>query len=197
VKHGLFYMFATVAFGTVGLTSGPASSTTAVGPYYATPSWDQQLPASTRFVTLSNWVDANFPLGGAAVLDRETGIVWERSPNTDTLTWHSAQSRCNRLAVGKRRGWRLPTIQELASLADADPANVNSPRLPVGHPFTNVQSSAYWSGTTFLDTSSVQPTFLAWHLFFSNGEVGAGSNKFLDNFARAWCVRGGQGLDPQ
>ena len=170
--------------------SSAAAQTTANGPYYATPSWDQTLPAGTRFIVLSNFASA-------AVLDRETGLVWERSPSTDNLTWYAAQRRCNQLAVGGRRGWRLPQIQELASLPDADPANVNSPRLPVGHPFLDVQSSAYWSGTTFLDQSSVQPTFLALHVFFSNGTVGSGSNKFLENFARGWCVRGGQGVDPQ
>jgi len=36
-----------------------------------------------------------------------------------------------------------------------------------------------------------------WHVFLSTGQVGSGSNKFLDNFARAWCVRGGQGANPQ
>ena len=63
-----------------------AAVTTASGPYYATPSWDQQLPASTRFVVLSNWIDAAHPLGGAAVLDRETGLVWEQSPDATQKT---------------------------------------------------------------------------------------------------------------
>jgi hypothetical protein len=49
--------------------------------YYANPSWDQQLACTStsncpRFVVLSNWIDANFPSGGAAVVDRETGLVW-------------------------------------------------------------------------------------------------------------------------
>jgi len=57
------------------------AATTATGPYYANPSWDQQLPASTRFIVLSNWVDTAHPSGGAAVLDRETGLIWEQSPD--------------------------------------------------------------------------------------------------------------------
>ena len=44
------------------------------GPYYPNPSWDQQIPAPQRFIVLSNW-------GNAAVLDRETGLVWQRSPD--------------------------------------------------------------------------------------------------------------------
>ncbi len=45
----------------VAVVSGPtAAQTTANGPYYATPSWDQKLQCDTpatcpRFVVLSNW----------------------------------------------------------------------------------------------------------------------------------------------
>ena len=46
------------------------AQTASAGPYYATPSWDQT-PSSTRFVVLSNW-------NNEAVLDRETGLVWEK-----------------------------------------------------------------------------------------------------------------------
>jgi hypothetical protein len=45
------------------ISSNVFAQTTAPGPYYATPSWDQQLPASTRFIVLANWVDANSPRG--------------------------------------------------------------------------------------------------------------------------------------
>jgi hypothetical protein len=57
------------------LTSGPVSAQTSMnGPYYANPSWDQQFPAAQRFIVLSNW-------NNEAVLDRETGLVWQRNPN--------------------------------------------------------------------------------------------------------------------
>ena len=42
----------------LAIAADASAATTAAGPYYATPSWDQQLPASIRFVVLSNWVDA-------------------------------------------------------------------------------------------------------------------------------------------
>ena len=84
---------------TLILTGATADAqTTANGPYYATPSWDQQL-GSTRFIVLSNWVDANFPSGGAAVLDRETGLVWQRSPSTSLNTWSEAKNLCNGIAT--------------------------------------------------------------------------------------------------
>src|SRR5262245_21464181 len=105
------------------------------GPYYATPSWDQQLPASTRFIVLSNW-------GGAAVLDPETGLVWERAPDSGLfkvtippggfLGEESALTHCHKIRVGNRAGWRLPSVEELGSLLDS---TQNHPALPVGHPF--------------------------------------------------------------
>jgi hypothetical protein len=57
------------------------------GPYYATPSWDQTLPCTTitncpRFLVLPN-------MGNAAVLDKETGLVWEQSPNSSDFSWSS------------------------------------------------------------------------------------------------------------
>ena len=169
-----------LVIGTLALTSTlTQAQTTAPGPYYATPSWGQQLPASTRFIVLSNW-------GNAAVLDRETGLVWERSPSTDAFTWNNAQAsfHCNNLAVGNRKGWKLPTIQELASLVDGDPANTSNPRLPPGHPFLNVQSSDYWSATT-----NANNTTNAWNVNFNDGNVDNNAKTNDNNLA--WCVRGG------
>ncbi len=53
----------------------PALAQVANGPYYATPSWDQSLPVTTRFVVLTNFASD-------AVLDRETGLVWEKAPSS-------------------------------------------------------------------------------------------------------------------
>jgi hypothetical protein len=127
---------------------------------------------------LSNW-------GSNAVLDRETGLVWERSPITSIINWAAAQLHCNALAIGDRIGWRLPTLQELASLVDR---SQSFPALPPGHPFNNVQFSDYWSATTSTFGS------FAWVVAFNNGDVSTfakGGSIFV------WCVRGGQGVDPQ
>jgi hypothetical protein len=167
-----------LALGALALSGGPAhaATTTAPGPYYATPSWDQTLPAATRFIVLSNF-------NIAAVLDRETGLVWEQAPDgTNTHTWVNAQFHCNNLALVGRKGWRLPTIAELASLVDTSQSN---PALPSGHPFTNVQSSYYWSASTFAGIASE-----AWRARLSDGVVDA-DDASLTQFA--WCVRGGQG----
>jgi hypothetical protein len=130
-----------------------------------------------------------------AVLDRETGLVWERSPSTSLFIFANQQAtlHCNTLAVGNRKGWRLPSVQELASLVDADPANTNSPRLPPGHPFQNVQSdinATYWSANQV----GVAGTQFAWNVFMGFGNVGTDA-AVVPHFV--WCVYGGKGLDIQ
>jgi hypothetical protein len=185
MKHKLSITLEIVIL-TMAIAAATAQAqTVANGPYYAPPSWDQTLPSSTRFIILSNFANN-------AVLDRETGLVWEKSPSTGTFDWFGDQSHCNALTLGNRKGWRLPTLQELASLVDGDPANTSSPRLPPGHPFTGVQSAQsffYWSATTrAVNTNS------AFGVGFINGGVVVAdkSNVFF-----VWCVRGGQGVDPQ
>jgi len=134
-----------------------------------------------RFIVLKSYASE-------AVLDVETGLVWEQSPSTSQFTWPNAQSHCNLLTVGNRRGWRLPTIQELASVQD--PSQSSNPILPAGHPFVGVQPVTYWSATTW----AVDPTF-AWDLSFA---VGGNANFFVKTFSlSAWCVRGGSGVNPQ
>jgi hypothetical protein len=141
------------------------------------PAWSQILPAADRFQLV---------MGGAAVLDKETGLVWELLPEMVGRHWYDAQIQCNFKNVGGRMGWRLPTIQELTSLVD--PTRFG-PALPVGHPFSNVQSSRYWSAT-----SMAAGTFYAYGAHFDTGKV------FIDQIEfgfYTWCVRGGQGVDRQ
>jgi hypothetical protein len=145
-------------------------------------SWDGVINGPARFRVLSGF-------NNTAVLDRETGLVWERSPDSSTRDWLGAHRFCNDRAVGKgnRKGWRLPTVQELASLVDP---TRDAPALPAGHPFTNVQPDFYWAATTFGEIPAD-----AWGVDFGDGtniEPGARfTTKTLHFFA--WCVRSGQG----
>ena len=163
------------------------AQTTANGPYYAWPSWDQTLPSSTRFIVLSNF-------NSQAVLDRETGLVWERSPSIPAFatSWQDALVSCNNIVVGNRKGWRLPTVQELASLVDPSVA-APGPTLPNGHPFQAVAAAIYWSATESRTLIfGEEPS--AWSVSFSSGLV---NERPRGADARGWCVRGGQGVDPQ
>ncbi len=146
--------------------------------------WGEPINTPDRFIVLTSF-------NNQAVFDKETGLIWEQSPDTNPRNWFDAQALCNKKTVGNRKGWRLPTIQELASLIDPSvfaPPSILPP-LPPGHPF-NVQPLNYWSATTFASDSS-----FAWLVnFFGNGFVGAGGKT---NSLFVWCVRGGQGVNPQ
>jgi hypothetical protein len=118
----------------------------------------------------------------AGVLDKETGLVWAESPNTTTKIWDEALYYCYNLILGGRKGWRLPTVEELESLVDP---NEISPALPGGHPFNNVQSSYYWSSTTYAGD-----TCYAWTVDMRNGGVINRHKVNHVNYIRP--VRGGQ-----
>ena len=161
------------------------AATTANGPYYATPSWDQTLPAATRFIVLTN-----FSL--EAVLDRETGLVWERAPSRFAFgDQFEAHNQCNNRRVGARKGWRLPTLQELSSLLD--PFQVNAAQdnvaLPAGHPFLGVNLNYFWSATSGAANANE-----GWTFFWGDGQPRRFDKASTGNI---WCVRGGQGVDAQ
>jgi hypothetical protein len=144
-----------------------------------TTTWTQKLPAAERFELV---------LDGAAVLDKETGLVWEKSPSSQAKNWDAAVGLCYILELGGRKGWRLPTIEQLASLVDT---SQSSPALPAGHPFTGVLQGwpLYWSATT-----AAYDKTLALMVVFDTGYVGLYEKDY--NFY-SWCVRGGQGYDGQ
>ena len=141
--------------------------------------WDKQMNAQGRFQVLPAFQNA-------AVLDKETGLVWEQSPDTGTRDWGSARTFCANKNVGGRKGWRLPSVPELASLVD--PNATSAPFLPAGHPFTNIQSAFYWSATT---DAGDPPD--AWTVNFLNGEVDDDNSK--SNRHYVWCVRGDMNAD--
>jgi hypothetical protein len=186
MRHRLFHASGLVVMAALTFSANPAAGqTVAAGPYYATPSWDQTLPCTTpancpRFIVLSNF-------GGAAVLDRETGLVWEKSPSSSTQTFDFAPfSLCNSKNVGGRTGWRVPTLWELMTLVD--PAEA-APSLPPGHPFTNVQSS-YWTATPFSVGFGAQSAYV---VVFS---IGAAGTTGTSQFRPVWCVRAPGGVNP-
>lgn len=146
-------------------------------------SWDNKISNSAkRFVTLSS-------LNSEAVLDKETQLVWERTPDNGLNTWFNARDTCVKKEVGDKAGWRLPSIQELASLVDS---LQNDPAIQSGHPFLNVNSEPYWSGTKASISGSNEN---AWNLDF--GTSGAATFTLPNAISLSptsadkltWCVR--------
>ena len=153
---------------------------------YSIPSWNEKLACDApgncpRFVVLPEW-------NGAAVLDKETGLVWERTPNTSLVTWSQADMGCNRRIVSGRMGWRLPTVQELSRLGNGMATQFSILVLPSGHPF-QLSCYSYWTSTLSADNPLPQYANQAWFVAFF-GTIP--TTEPTSNTKAAWCVRGGQ-----
>jgi hypothetical protein len=198
MKHSFFFTLGIIILSMVSVTTSPAQLQQAQpqsmqaappairpvppapGPYYATPSWSQKLPASVRFIVLSDW-------DNAAVLDKETGLVWERTPVPDKKKYDVLFVQCLESKVGNRSGWRLPKAHELASLID--PSATSYPTLPLGHPFSMPRKDytdqwRYW-------TSDVFPFATQYYITISLDNVNQRYRGYtLKENASSWCVRG-------
>jgi hypothetical protein len=133
--------------------------------------WDKNFPSVSRFTILPEF-------NNEAVRDNNTGLVWERAPNLNSLTWAEATLQCLQKQVGGTTGWRLPSIVELNSLRDP---TLLAPYIPASV-FPGVNGD-FWSATTLAD----DPT-QAWNVSFQVGLIGH-TVKTVD-FLQAWAVRG-------
>lgn len=179
-----------------GTIEPPPSAVDGAGNPVATgatpPAWDKVLPAndtgdpcrSSRFTCV---------MDGQAVLDNETGVVWERAPESTFSDWGPARVVCLNKNVAGRKGWRLPSVQELSSLVDVSIPE-SGLNLPSGHPFIldGIQNfGGHWSAT-----GDAQDPTRAWSVDFHYGIV-ASSKKILTASASPhfyilfWCARGG------
>ena len=141
--------------------------------------------------------------GDNTITDNLTGLVWAENanllgtthknddadgmPGDGLVTWEHALAFIRNLNRDHYLGhsdWRLPNINELESLVDAERSD---PALPVNSPFVNVRSvpaAYYWSSTSW----AANPAY-AWLIEFYDGYVGPdfkGSNRYV------WPVREGQ-----
>ena len=101
--------------------------------------------------------------GNGTITDNVTGLMWQKSPDTDgdgnidaddKLTYDQAIARAGTLSLGGYTDWRLPTIKELYSLID----------------FSGKDPSGY-EGT---DTSGLVPFMNTAYFDFGYGDTSAG-----------------------
>ena len=143
------------------------------------PSWDRKIEGANRFKVLKAF-------NGEAVLDQETGLVWDRAPTGDLVTFSSATLHCFFGSTpGDRRGWRLPRIEERDELLD--PPGF---QLPSGHPFELGKALTFWSATTVAGDAGPESA-QAWVILVDGGFAPAEKS----DSAAPWCVRGGESVD--
>lgn len=188
-------------------TAAAWASVIAVGGYFALaaplhsapPDWAKPAANPIWRITGATWVDhdpnprfAVYDAGTRVesddvVLDKETGLVWTKTPGAEHRNWYDANYDCIAEDAGGRSGWRLPTLEELQTLRD--------PRIDAlfaGHPFEGIEDlefqPSFWSSTTDVrNPDGASPLCFAVGCFFEGSKE--------DSLNYVWCVRGGYGYD--
>jgi len=135
--------------------------------------------------------------GDGTVSDGLTGLVWLKTAGCFAPTvWESALADVNALASGScglsdgsgAGQWRLPNLNELASLLDA---SSSAPALPSGHPFTDVSGAVYWTSTSYFGGEAGSPYAFAVRLadgrYVNDGVL----NEKAASANAVWAVRDG------
>lgn len=150
-------------------------------------SWNRMLSASGADPCNTERFDCVL-LDDTAVLDRETGLVWEREWHPTSLVWSDAVRACHDRNTGDRSGWRLPTVAEMLSLLDGDSAD----GLPEGHPFDlGLPEDVFWTSTRDVTSPDVRA------MIVDVGDATVTDELFENAPYKFWCVRGPGGGDVQ
>jgi hypothetical protein len=126
--------------------------------------------------------------GDGTVTDALTGLIWLQ--NADCFggrTWPQALSNANSLASGAcglsddsiAGAWRLPNLNELESLLNAEEQDTGS--WLIGQGFVNVQDIYYWSSTTYAYDAGK-----AWQVGMT---IGYAKSNVKSDTRRVWPVR--------
>ncbi len=156
-----------------------------VRPYFDQGAWDQRL--NTLGADPCNTQRFHCVLNDEAVLDHETGLVWQRTPGSTTRNHFGANQDCSvAVDTGGRRGWRLPTIDEIMTLMTAGiPSTIVS-----GGPFPSPDANGlYWTASS----TAFQFPETAYAIDFGSIPFTVAEDKNVQH--RFWCVRGGEGYD--
>lgn len=108
-------------------------------------------------------------------------LMWQDNTEvkSNERTWDLAINYCKNSEFAGYNDWRLANINELLSIA-----NITKSNPAINSVFSNVNSSGYWSSTTFASIPSY-----ARGVNFSNG-YDYWSHKTASHYVR--CVRAGQ-----
>lgn len=132
--------------------------------------------------------------GDNTISDELTGLMWEKVPSVSKFTWQNALIYAAALDTAGYTDWRLPNVNELASLLNANTYDNES--FLESHGFQNLYEDYYWSSTTFAPDSDY-----AWIVDLGPAGHGSGAidsfnkNGEYNNISqlvtyRSICVRG-------
>ena len=138
---------------------------------------DDIIPSPFRPLTAASPPDTDYTITANTVVDKKTGLEWQRLDDDTTRTWDVAMTYCSDLTLDSKTDWRLPEVSELQSIVKYD---ASSPAIN-GVAFPGTNSSYYWSASSYAAFSSS-----AWRVNFNVGNVSA-SDKTGSYYVR--CVR--------
>jgi len=185
-------MYLLVLFGVGLVSAGDLEPTAPPGPTMKTldeipSSWTRRLDTdngepdgcnSSRFKCIAE-------TGDNAVLDMETGLVWQRSLDSETNTYNNAVGHCLASSISGWFGWRAPTTAELTSLMTTGV----EPSLPIGHPFLGVE----WSIDTpvwYVATTEYRTNTDHGYSFAAEFALHLVGQRPMEGDFKSWCVRG-------
>ncbi|MCP4398733.1 MAG: DUF1566 domain-containing protein [bacterium] len=101
---------------------------------------------------------------GIAIVDRATGLTWQQNGSSEAMSWSDAKSYIAQLNQSNYAGysdWRLPNVEELASLLEFEKKNRGNYIDPI---FDATQGLCWTSDT-------VESSNAAWAVTFNSGHV--------------------------
>jgi hypothetical protein len=102
--------------------------------------------------------------GNNTVTDARTNLMWQKT-TSPAMNYESAVAYCKNLSLAGHTDWRLPTKNELISLADK---NFSKPTIDTGV-FPDTFSFGYWTSTI----SAEDPNDIIF-IYFATGKPGNG-----------------------
>jgi hypothetical protein len=149
-----------------------------IASWTAAPDWPMPNPAASGLPNPASY-DTGAP---GVVVDRVTGLAWQRDVGASTYVWADALAACAALSLdGTGSGaWRLPSLLELVSIVDFTQAS------PAVDPdaFPSTPADSFWTSTPVAGSAGD-----AWYVNFSTGFSYQGHQAFLPLLVR--CVRTG------
>lgn len=146
----------------------------------------QPVTISTSTATKPSTPATNAPVaipGGGALAealtwtDPATSLIWTKKDNGKDVNWQQATDYCRNLQLAGHSDWRLPTIDELLGIYDAN-ANVGGLHVKGNLHLTG------WHWSSSLGNASGK----AWYFSFSNWLRFSASLDY-SSYGRALCVR--------
>ena len=135
------------------------------------------------------WPMPNFPDSGlpnpesydvsvaGTVVDRVTGLMWQRAVEPGNVPFYDAIARCDRLALGGYQDWRLPSRIELVSILDLAEIQPSIDRVA----FPGTPSEWFWSSSVAAEKAAA-----ARYVYFYFGYPKADEQR---SHFRVRCVR--------